>query len=78
MDDVTASMKLCLLGRAEELHHILSVGIEDADWYQIASDCYVWLDNIDECERTPDEVSQRQRLLELTSEYEEVHYRFGN
>jgi len=78
MDEDTASLRLCLLSRAEELQHILSVGIEDADWYQIASDCYVWLDSIVESERTPEEVSQRQRLLELTSGYEEQHYRFGN
>ena len=78
MNEGIASLRLCLISCEEDLQHILAVGIEDADWYQIASDCYVLLDSIDEDERTPGEVSQRQRLLKLTVEYEEKHYRFGN
>ena len=79
MDDFTASMRLCLKGREDELKYLLDIGInDDVDWYEIASECFIWLDNIYEDERTSEEIFQRQRLLELTGEYEEKHHRFGN
>lgn len=78
MNEIIASMRLCLIGRADELQYLLDVGIEDADWYRNACECFVLLNSIDENERTPDEVSQRQRLLELTNAYEEEYYRYGN
>jgi hypothetical protein len=78
MSDMTASMRLCLIGRAEDLRHLLDVGIEDADWYENACECFVLLNNIDKDERTPDEVSQHKYLLNLTNAHEEGHYRYGN
>lgn len=78
MDEIIAGMRICLIGKKDDLKHILDVGIEDVDWYFEATKCFRLLDDIDEDKRTPDEVSQRQRLLELTYEYEEKHYRHGN
>lgn len=78
MNEITASMRICLIGRAEDLQHLLNVGIEDADWYRNACECFVLLNSIDEDERTSDEVSQHKYLLDLTSKYEEEHYRHGN
>ncbi len=78
MNRVTAGMRLCLIGRAENLQHLLDVGIEDADWYTNACEYFCLLNNIDETERTPEEVSQLKRLGELTDKYEEEHYRYGN
>jgi len=75
---ITAGMRLCLIGREEELQHLLAVGIEDEDWYRNACECFVLLNSIVEDERTEEEVCQRKRLLDLTSEYEDKHYRYGN
>ncbi len=66
MDEAIAGIRLCLIGREKDLQHLLDVGIEDVDWYWNAHECFVLLNNIDENERTPDEVSQWKRLLELT------------
>lgn len=78
MDKITASMRICLIGRAEDLQHLLDVGIEDVDWYRNAWECSCLLNSIDESERTPEEISQSKRLRELTDKYEEEHYRYGN
>ena len=71
MDDITAGMRLCLIGRAEDLQHILTVGIEDAE-------CFCLLNNIDEDHRTQYEQLQWKCLLKMTHDYEQEHYRYGN
>lgn len=72
--EIAAAMRVCLIGRADELRHILAVGIEDADWFHNACECFVLLNSIDESLRTTCEVSQHKQLLDLTDEYGEKHY----
>lgn len=77
-DNIAACMRMCLLGKEDDLQHILDVGIEDANWYHNASELFVMLDNIHESKRTVDEISKLKRLFKIVDEYEEKYYKYGN
>lgn len=77
-DKIAACMRMCLLGRENDLQHILDVGIEDADGYHNASELFIMLDSIHESKRTADEISQLKRLFKIVDEYEEKYYKYGN
>lgn len=79
MNRITAGMRLSLIGRQDDLKHLLVIGIEDdADWYRAACECFVLLSSIEEDERTPVEIYQRKILLEIIDIHEQEHYRYGN
>ncbi len=79
MNEITAGIRLSLIGKQDDLKHLLAIGIEDdADWYCAACECFVLFNNIEEDERTPVEVYQRKILLEIIDIHEQKYYGYGN
>ena len=78
MIDKHAHFRVCLLGMQNEIKHLLDVGIKSIDWYLIASECFILLNDIPSEDRTLVEVSLRKDLFDLIDNYEEKHFPYGN